>query len=124
MVSGYCDIGLKYDCIYLYVYIYIYIVFCCLNQSAAPPSFTTKLFDIIGKEGSSVHLRCSTDDDVAMVDWFINGRLLLPSEKYKATSEGAEHTLTIHDLSLQDNDAEVTAMFGDKQTSARLTVRG
>lgn len=81
------------------------------------------LKDTKGKENTDAVFTCSTDDDEVLVQWFINGKPVTPSDKYLVESNGANHTLTIKDLK-PDDDCEVTVVIGDNKSTAKLSVEG
>lgn len=85
--------------------------------------FTIGLGDTSAVENTEAVFTCQTNDDETEVVWMIDNKPLPDSDKYKITSDGVTHTLTISDLSPSDN-CEVSATFGDQSTSAKLTVEG
>ncbi|GFS00818.1 titin [Elysia marginata] len=87
-----------------------------------PAEFTITLEDTAAKEGTDAVFTCSTDDDEAPVQWFVNGQPISPSDRYRITSDGTDHTLTIADVQ-PGEDCEVTVVVGDNKSSAKLTVQ-
>lgn len=95
----------------------------CFHLTAVAADFTAHLTDAEGKENTSATFTCSTNEDELPVQWFINGKPVTPSDKYEVISDGFNHTLTIHNLSPDDN-CEVTVVIGDNKSSAKLAVEG
>ncbi|RUS90390.1 hypothetical protein EGW08_001885 [Elysia chlorotica] len=87
-----------------------------------PAEFTMTLEDTAAREGTDAVFTCSTDDDEAPVQWFINGQPISPSDRYRITSDGTDHTLTITGVQ-PGEDCEVTVSIGDNKSSARLNVQ-
>lgn len=85
--------------------------------------FTMKLDDTLAIENTEATFTCQTNDDEAEVVWMLDNKPLPDSDKYKVQSDGTTHTLTIYDLSPNDN-CDVSATFGDQSTSATLAVEG
>ena len=81
------------------------------------------LEDTAVKEGKDAVFKCSTDDDEAPVQWFINGQPISPSDKYRIASDGTDHTLTITGVQ-PGEDCEVTVSIGENKSSAKLNVQG
>lgn len=98
-------------------------VFVVFHFTAVPADFTAHLTDTEGKENTSATFTCSTNEDELPVQWFINGNPISPSDKYQIVSDGFDHTLTILNLSPDDN-CEVTVVIGDNKSSAKLAVEG
>ena len=94
-----------------------------LPLSAVPAEFTMTLEDTAPTEGTDAVFTCSTDDDEAPVQWFINRQPISPSDKYRITSDGTDHTLTIGNVQ-PGEDCEVTVAIGENKSSARLNVQG
>jgi hypothetical protein len=85
--------------------------------------FTVKLDDTSAVENTEATFTCETNDDEAEVVWMLDNKPLPDSDKYKTQSEGTTHTLTIYDLTSNDN-CDVSATFGDQSTTAKLAVEG
>ena len=95
-----------------------YFIFAALDKQ-----FTVTLDDSIVLENTEATFTCTTNDDEADVVWMIDNKPLPDSDKYRQHDEGGTHTLTIFDVTSEDN-CEVTANFGDVSTSAKLVVEG
>ena len=91
--------------------------------SGLDKQFTVSLDDSVAIENTDATFTCKVNDDEADVDWFIDSKPLPDSDKYRRHDEGETHTLTISDLTPEDN-CEVSATFGDVTTSAKLVVEG
>ena len=85
--------------------------------------FTVTLDDAVAKENTEATFSCQVNDDEAEVVWTLDKKPLPESDKYKKSSDGIMHTLTISDLSPEDN-CNVECTFGDTSTSAKLVVEG
>lgn len=85
--------------------------------------FTATLDDTVAKESTEATFTCKVNDDEADVVWTLDKKPLPDSDKYKTSSDGVTHTLTIFDLSPSDS-CDVEATFGDQSTSAKLVVEG
>ena len=91
--------------------------------AALDKQFTVTLDDSVAIENSEATFTCTTNDDEADVVWMIDNKPLPDSDKYHRHDEGNTHTLTISDLTSEDN-YDVTANFGDVSTTAKLVVEG
>ena len=94
-----------------------------LFHSDLDKEFTISLDDTVSVENTEATFSCTTNDDEANVSWTIDGKPLPESDKYRTRDDGETHTLTISDLTPEDN-CEVTATFGGVSTSAKLVVEG
>ncbi len=88
-----------------------------------PVTFTLPLQDTTTSEEGSFTLECHTSQPAKEVQWAKDEQLLTPSEKVEILTEGTVHTLTVKDVTPED-EGLYTAKVGDQVTSARLNVEG
>ncbi|XP_074841400.1 obscurin isoform X2 [Carettochelys insculpta] len=87
---------------------------------ARPALIKEELKDLEATEGGTAILRCELNK-AAPVEWKKGSKELRPSGKYRMRQEGTTAELIIHDLELKDAGG-YTCVFGDKKTTAALTV--
>ena len=97
-------------------------VFFSLLISEVKADFTVKLSDVTADESETVQLTCEFSLPDAEVDWLLNKEVLAPSDKYDMIHDGVTHTLTIAEVT-PDDDGTYTARVGGSETSADLTVK-
>ena len=66
---------------------------------------------------------CQTSRAGVPVTWLRNGEVIIPSDKFKITSEGATHQLVVQECG-DDEAADYTVRCGDAESSANLQLEG
>ncbi len=116
---------------FLFVYynqsVFFLLIFLCMlcfsPEPETPVTFTLPLHDTTTSEEGSFTLECHTSKSPKEILWAKDEQLLTPSEKVEILAEGTVHTLTVKDVTLED-EGLYTAKVGDQVTSARLNVEG
>lgn len=82
-----------------------------------------KLEDTQVGPNEEVTFTCKVNKEDVEVNWLLDNKDVPDSPKYNITHEDVTHSLTIKDVDSGDN-VEVSAVFGDVSTSAKLVVNG
>lgn len=94
-----------------------------LTVNEIPITFKKPLEDQRAKEDQSAVFECTVNRSDKPVKWFVNGKPISNSDKYAITQDKNRLQLTIKNLTLDDDNCEVTCQVGDKaKTNARLKV--
>ncbi|KAG5842162.1 hypothetical protein ANANG_G00174720 [Anguilla anguilla] len=84
--------------------------------------FTAKLNNVAAVEGKDATLKCSVSPADAKVTWLRNGVAVTAGPKFKIAQDGANHSLTVTSVSLEDA-GEITADAEGKTSKANLQVQ-
>ncbi|XP_061776442.1 obscurin isoform X15 [Nerophis ophidion] len=93
-----------------------------LTVGAAAVLFKKNLDSQEGTEGDKVTLSCETTNPDCKVSWQKGSTLLTHGEKYTMQHSAASHSLTIHNLKMEDS-GEYSCDTGDKKSTAVITVK-
>lgn len=85
--------------------------------------FITSLNSVVSEEGKEAVFKCTVSPSDAVVTWLRNGVKIEASKKYVISQQGANHSLTVAELTLEDA-AEITASAEGVESTANLRVRG
>lgn len=91
--------------------------------SELPVTITKHAEELESQEADSVCLSVDVSKDNVNVTWQKDGCDLGPSDKYEMTHRGRTHSLTIHDLTT-DDEADYTAVAGSASTTIPVWVEG
>lgn len=97
--------------------------FFVLHLSALPIRFKRELKNEEGTESGTATLQCELSQAGGSLEWRKDGKVLVPSSKYKMRQEGRFVELVIQELDLTDAGS-YTCVCGDQTTTAALTVNG
>ncbi|XP_010078143.1 PREDICTED: obscurin, partial [Pterocles gutturalis] len=92
-----------------------------LSVNALPIRFKKELKNEEGTESGTATLQCELSQAASSVEWRKDGKVLMPSGKYKMRREGRFVELVIQDLDLTDAGS-YTCVCGDQKTTAALKV--
>lgn len=88
-----------------------------------PAEFILKLEDAKVEQNQDATFTCKVNKEDVEVNWLIDNKEVPDSPKYDVKHEDVTHSLTIKDIDVGDS-CEVSAVFGDASTSAKLVVQG
>lgn len=87
------------------------------------PKFVRGLEDVRVIENENATFECEANKPDFKVSWSTKGKQISPSNKYKISQVGKQHTLNIEKVQL-DEAGHVSAAIDDVNTRARLIVEG
>ena len=91
---------------------------------AVLPFFVRMLEDVQTHENEDAHFSCEVYPDKIPVQWYIDGMLISPSDRYSMPLNGPERHLHIKGATKVD-EGRVSVMIGDElQSYADLSVEG
>lgn len=97
--------------------------FTLVDESSIPLAFASQLQELESSEHDSITFQCEVTKSNATAKWLKNEDEIESSDKYNIHAQGKKHSLTIHDVTL-DDEGEYTCVIGDTESIGYLFVDG